>query len=227
MTSSLEGIAPPAQPTRTSRISDVLRAAILSGQLRAGSVLVEAELAQHFGTSKTPVREALKTLAGAGLITMNDYKTAIVRRVDEAMVRDVFDVRCLLEPIAVERSISNGFDAAPARAALRAAAEAADMAARSTANREFHQALYANCGNPLLVQILDGLREQTALIAVNVWNSSRSWEDEAREHQEILACAEAGDGERARELVLRHGERSSAYSLAQIPGVSAGGAPGR
>ncbi|WP_258028994.1 GntR family transcriptional regulator, partial [Streptomyces fradiae] len=58
------------------------------------------ELAARFGVSKTPVREALKTLAGTGLVVMSQYKGVTVRTVDAAMAREVYDVRLLLEPEA-------------------------------------------------------------------------------------------------------------------------------
>ena len=69
-----------ALPSRTVAVLEAIRHAILAGELRPGQPLVETDLAEVLGVSKTPVREALKTLAGAGLVTMNPYKGAAVRR---------------------------------------------------------------------------------------------------------------------------------------------------
>ena len=69
--------------SRTGLVVEALRRSILTGELPAGQALVETELARRFGISKTPVREALKTLVGAGLVTMSEYKGATVRVVDE------------------------------------------------------------------------------------------------------------------------------------------------
>jgi DNA-binding GntR family transcriptional regulator len=65
-----------ALPSRTEAVLAAIRHAILAGQMRPGQSLVEADLAQRFGVSKTPVREALKTLAGSGLVTMSPYRGA-------------------------------------------------------------------------------------------------------------------------------------------------------
>src|ERR1039457_6806115 len=87
-----------AAPSRTEAVLDALKHAILAGELRPGQGLVETELAHVLGVSKTPVREALKTLAGAGLVTMSPYKGAAVRNVDDNLARSVYDMRLLLAP---------------------------------------------------------------------------------------------------------------------------------
>ena len=202
--------------SRTNLVVEALRRSILTGELAAGQALVETELARHFGISKTPVREALKTLAGAGLVTMSEYKGATVRVVDEEMATSIFDVRSLLEPVAVARTVERGFDLAGAQEALDRAAEAKDEAERSLANRDFHQLLYSNSGNAVLTQMLDGLREQTALISANAWIKQHSWEEEAAEHAEILAAARSGDAGKTAELVLHHIRSFAARAVGQI-----------
>lgn len=203
-------------PSRTGLVAEALRRAILTGELAAGQPLVETDLARRFGISKTPVREALKTLVGAGLVTMNEYKGATVRVVDETMANNVFDVRTLLEPVAVARTVERGFDVELAQSALDRASAATDEAERSLANRDFHQLLYSNCGNDILIDMLNGLREQTALITVNTWTQKPSWEHEATEHADILAAARAGDSGLAAELVLNHIRRFEARAIGQI-----------
>lgn len=192
-------------PSRATAITEAIRQAILSGVLAAGAPLVEAELARQFGTSKTPVRDALRTLAGTGLVVFTEYRGAIVRSVDADMARNVFDVRRLLEPVAVARTVeAAGFDVEDTRRALEVAANAASAAQRSLANRDFHQALFSGCGNPVLVQTLTRLRDQTALISISVWGKAPTWEQEAEEHRKILQAAERGKAERAAELVRQH-----------------------
>ena len=65
-------------PSRTEAVLDAIKHAILTGDLSPGQALVETELAERLGVSKTPVREALKTLAGTGLVRMLLYKGATV-----------------------------------------------------------------------------------------------------------------------------------------------------
>src|SRR5436305_15298652 len=91
--------------SRTEVVLEEIRRGILTRELQPGQPLVEAELAQRLGVSKTPVREALKILSGSGLVTFSPYKGASVCTVDRDLAQNVFDLRLLLEPEAVERSV--------------------------------------------------------------------------------------------------------------------------
>ncbi|GAA3399096.1 GntR family transcriptional regulator [Streptomyces roseoviridis] len=196
--------APSPIPSRTQFVLEAIKHDILTGGLSPGQALVETELAARFGVSKTPVREALKTLAGSGLVVLNQYKGVTVRMVDADMAREVYDVRLLLEPEAVRRTVAAGAPLEAAREALRRAALAGDTAERSLANREFHRALYLPCGNPLLGRMLDEVRDQAALVSTVAWAAVPSWEREAAEHEEILRLAAAGDVEGAGRAVHDH-----------------------
>jgi DNA-binding GntR family transcriptional regulator len=194
-----------ALPSRTVVVLDAIKHAILTGELKPGQSLVETDLAAVLGVSKTPVREALKTLAGAGLVTMSPYRGAVVRMVDDEHARHIYDLRLLLEPEALGRAIAVGHDWQAARLALRRAATAADQAERSLANRDFHRELYAGCLNPLLTGVLDDLRDQTALVSAAAWrHDPASWEREAQEHVAVLSAAEAGDARLATGLLRAH-----------------------
>ena len=206
-----------ATPSRTEAVLDAIKRAILAGELRPGQSLVETELAQLLGVSKTPVREALKTLAGAGLVTMSAYRGATVRAIDPASAAAIYDLRLLLEPEAVRRAVACGVaEAGPsqaspvqagcasAHAALQASDAATDQAQRSLANREFHRALYLACGNSLLVKTLDDLCDQTALVSALSWEQAPSWQQEAAEHQAILAAARRGAATEAAALLRAH-----------------------
>jgi DNA-binding GntR family transcriptional regulator len=199
-----------ALPSRTVAVLEAIKHAILAGELRPGQALVETDLAEVLGVSKTPVREALKTLAGAGLVIMNPYKGAAVRVVDDELARHVYDARLLLEPEALARAVTRGHDWRPAHAALTRADHAPDQAERSLANRDFHRQLYAGCGNPLLEKMLDDLRDQTALVSATAWRREPDhaqmpgWEHEAAEHRAMLRAAQDGEAERAAGLLRHH-----------------------
>lgn len=195
---------PTPMPSRTGWVLEEIRRGILSGDFVAGQPLVETELAALYGVSKTPVREALKTLAGRGLVHLGDFKGATVAVVDREMVAGVFGVRALLEPAAVAMSVRSGADLSDAGTMLQRASQAETNAERSDWNREFHRRLYAGCGNPLLIEILDGLRERTALISVTLWTSEQSWDLEADEHAELWRAASAGDADVVERLAREH-----------------------
>ncbi|WP_236579716.1 GntR family transcriptional regulator [Streptomyces sp. HM190] len=191
-------------PSRTQFVLEGIKHRILTGRLTPGQALVETELAAQFGVSKTPVREALKTLAGTGLVVMSQYKGVTVRMVDADMAREVYDVRLLLEPEALRRSVRRGASWDAASDALTRADEATDTAERSLANREFHRALYVPCGNPLLGRMLDEVRDQAALVSAVAWAADPSWEREAAEHREILRLALDGDADGAAAALHAH-----------------------
>jgi DNA-binding GntR family transcriptional regulator len=200
-----------ALPSRTVAVLEAIKHAILVGELKSGRPLVETDLAAVLGVSKTPVREALKTLAGAGLVTMHPYKGAVVRTLDDQQVRHIYDLRLLLEPEALGRAVTARFDWTNAHHALDRADASADQAERSLANRDFHHELYAGCGNPLLVRMLDDLRDQTALVSAAAWRQDPtllplvpSWEHEAAEHRSILNAARDDDCDRAAYLLTAH-----------------------
>ncbi len=225
-----------AVPSRTEAVLAAIRHAILAGEMKPGQSLVEAELAQRLGVSKTPVREALKTLAGSGLVTMSPYRGAAVRLIDPATAAALYDLRLLLEPEAVRRAVASGAGLAAATAALARADAAAGDAERSLANREFHRALYAGCGNPLLVQTLDGLRDQTALVSAAAWRQEeqqpaapdggrpvQGWQREAAEHRAILAAAGQGDAGLAGRLLREHISQFAARHFPQAAPAVPGG----
>lgn len=196
--------APISLPSRTEHALATIKEGILSGRLAAGQALVEAELAQELAMSKTPVREALKTLEMSGLVVVRPYVGVRVRELTQADAVAIYETRLLLEPEATRRSVLRGTDTSAARAALEQAAEVTEPAQRSLANRAFHAALWAAADNTILIGMLEGLRDQTALAAVTTWAKQPSWRGEAQEHAQILAAAEAGDADRAADLTRRH-----------------------
>jgi DNA-binding GntR family transcriptional regulator len=207
--------APPA--SRTDFVLETIKAGILSGELRPGQPLVEAELAASLEVSKTPVREALKTLAGSGLVVMSPYKGASVRIVDAELARAVYEVRVVMEPEAVRRAVTQRADFGAAASALDEAAAEPDPARISLINRRFHRMLYTGCGNALMVGILDGLSDQTALITVAGWGIRPTWTAEHVEHAEILAAARDGDSDSAAGLLRAHIQKFAERVVGGLP----------
>ncbi|MHA6757153.1 GntR family transcriptional regulator [Streptacidiphilus sp. PAMC 29251] len=211
---------PARSPPATEAVLAEIKHAILVGELKPGQALVETELAERLGVSKTPVREALKTLAGSGLVVMSPYKGASVRAVDRALALSVYDMRLLLEPVAAARTAARAHHSwLEAVASLDRADRAADTAERSLANRDFHRSLYAGCGNPLLVRSLEDLRDQTALVSSAAWAARPSWELEAREHRDILRAAQDGKLDLLADLMRSH---ISAFVARNFPEEEAG-----
>ena len=198
-----------APASRIDLVLSEIRKAILTRKIRPGEQLVESDLAGVFGVSKTPVREALKILSSSGLVTFVPFKGASVRSVDKKYVRDVYDLRLLLEPEAVKRSASNIDSASLERAAelldqAQAVGEAENWAELSLLNRSFHSLLYAYCGSELLIDVLDNLRDRAALVSVAGWEASPTWEKEWSEHRTLLDTIKERKSDMAGELARQH-----------------------
>lgn len=214
MSSLVEGSArlrPLTGPaSRTDLVAGSIREAILAGDLKPGETLVERRLSEQLGVSKTPVREALISLAHTGLVTVVPNKGITVRRLTLDDVRKVYEVRLLLEPWAATATARTGnADAlAQAQEALNEAAgllSSSEHSRLSMVNRRFHRALYSSCGNELVVSQLDGLQDLTALAVVNLlWDRWPTWREEFVEHAEILSAASEGKAEDVERLVRDH-----------------------
>ena len=201
------------ETSRTALVADRLTRGIFDGVLRPGQRLVERDIAQQLGVSKTPVREALKYLASRGLVTTRAYHGSEVRNVDSRAVVEIFNVRLLLEPAATKEAVSNvgpGIrdDLRDALQIGEEAEERENLVELILANRAFHAHLYSACGNDLLLSLLENLRDQVGLITVSGWRVRPTWHQQAAEHAQILAAAEEGDAALAEQRVRSHIERA-------------------
>ena len=215
-------LAPVDAVLRAELVVDAIERSILRGEFKAGQRLAERDLAEQLGVSKTPVREALKELTRRGLVVSEPYRGAHVRAVDPKQARNIYCVRLLLEPEAVRLATleHSSETLAACRAALTEAATAAEhgeIADMSLANRRFHRLLYAPCPNELLVDLLDAVQDQVAMISVSAWRRDATWRDEAVEHAAILAAVETRDGNQAYSLLHAHIERFLSVAVSGDP----------
>ncbi len=220
-------VIPVEQPaSRSDRVYDSLRRAILDGTLPPGRALVERELAETLGVSKTPVREALKKLALSGLVEMNSYQGVSVRRIDGSLIEELYTARAGVEPTAVRLAVTahgpTRYEAA--RQALDEAhrlATAGETAALGLANRRFHREIYSASGNRFLCEFLNQLQDLTTFVATAGWRLKATFEQEAEEHSAILAAMEAGDPDLAERLLGDH-IRKAAHTLVTVLGEQPG-----
>jgi DNA-binding GntR family transcriptional regulator len=177
-----------------------LRSAIVSGQIKGGTHLVQATVASELGVSTTPVREALRQLASEGIVELDAHRGAVVRSVDLNEMLEIYDLRALLEPRCMEmaaQQISAGDLARAEDLQLQMDAED-DLDAWAHLNREFHQLLCTSVNAPRLVSILQGLHAANPLyVSVGLRSASRPLEAGNRGHREILAALKERDPQAA------------------------------
>ncbi len=192
------------------RVYEQLRGAIVAREFDADEPLTEHELCARFGVSRTPVREALAKLERDHLVRVVPKKGAFIRTLSHDEVRDLYEVREVLEALAVrlaapsvDRGDLAGFDHR-FRALKGARATYADV---RVLGEEFHRYLIKSSGNAKLAEVLDQIRERIW----SVWTMSivapRRVQAIVREHLAIIAALRAGDARRAERLMVQHVRR--------------------
>lgn len=143
---------------------EALRRSILNGTLPPGTHLTQTQVASRLSLSTTPVREALRRLAGEELVRIDAHRGAIVRGLDPAELKEIYELRLLLEPLGIRKAAANITEAELAEAeALHAKMkDRSDMDIWSQWNREFHAVFARAAGSPHLNRILQSLRDSAA-----------------------------------------------------------------
>ncbi|HEY4279730.1 MAG TPA: GntR family transcriptional regulator [Conexibacter sp.] len=214
MDNLLIGDAPELRNRRTSSdyIADALRAAINSGQLEDGAVLNQVELAEHFGVSRVPVREAIRRLEAEGLIEAAAHRRAVVRGLSLDRIAEVYELRVLLEGhLTASATDRIDRDRLEQLATLnRAMRDERDHTRWLELNARFHTMLYEPADKPTALELVETLRQRGERY-VQMWSSGRGLERTAqvtREHAAILRAVRARDREGARDATMMHIERT-------------------
>ncbi len=180
--------------------------AIDTGVYRPGDRLVESELAERFGVSRTPIREALQRLETQSMLT-RDGRSLIVASLDHNQLAELYVVRTELEGLAARLAARH---AAPEEVrVLRAMVEddrkiVDDPDALSRANRRFHKQIHLASHNRYLVQQLDLVHRSMALLATTSLAVEGRGPTALAEHDKIVAAIEAGNGEAAYKALKDH-----------------------
>jgi DNA-binding GntR family transcriptional regulator len=191
--------------------------AIDVGVYKPGDRLVESELADRFGVSRTPIREALQRLETQSLLT-RDGRSLIVASLDHNQLAELYVVRSELEGLAARLAARHATDEEVRL--LRAmveedAALIADPQAMSRANRRFHKQIHLASHNRYLVQQLDLVHRSMALLASTSISVAGRGERTLEEHGTIVEAIAAGDGDGAYQALKDHISRAFETRLRQ------------
>jgi DNA-binding GntR family transcriptional regulator len=203
----------PALRARTNlreEITQTLRAAVISGELRPGVVYSAPSLASQFGVSATPVREAMLDLANEGLVDTVRNKGFRVTEVSEKDLDELSELRALIEVPTVRRIAETGIppevlaELRPLATEIEAAAARRDLIAHVTADMEFHLRLLSLSGNQHLVATVRSLRARSRIYGLSSLAAHDALVPSAHEHAELLDLLEAGDADAVEALMRRH-----------------------
>lgn len=199
------------------KVVEELRRRIVNGVYAPGDRLTEDRLAEAFGVSRNPVREAIRVLESEGFVVAQPRRGAVVATLSAQDVQDLFDVRLALEPLAAQLAAQRaGRATAEALRQITGAAEAAAAAGQldrvAELNTRFHATICGYSGNVLLRSMTEKLhaRLQWVYRQSAADRFSHSW----AEHEGLVAAIQAGDGEKAAAEAAHHVLNAQAAALA-------------
>jgi DNA-binding GntR family transcriptional regulator len=219
--------ARPADPgTAQQHAVDSLRWLIVAGELRPGQRVNQEEVAAQVGLSVAPVREALRVLEQEGQVTYRPRRGYFVTQLRIDDLREIYELRELLEARAARHALPTLDDDARARIALAAqecaaAARAGDVAAELAANRRFHFAILDAPDQPHVMRVIRLLWDSTEAYRAMYYNSPEERGASLEAHDRILEAVAARDADRLVRELDAHRARALAMLGAVLGGTGA------
>jgi len=223
-----EGRARPGKATRASRVTERLRAAILTGELRPGAKVNLDQMRGTFGVSLSPLREAIARLVPTGLVEFEDQRGYRIAPVSRENLAQVTRLRADLESLALGYACDRaGIDWEGAvlgtlhrlNRTERDAARPETLEAWEAAHTDFHMALIGGCGMPMLIDFCRTLHNLNNRYRRLLFAHHPGDRNVAGEHGVIAEAAVARDGPKAAALLRAHVERTGAR-LAELIGAA-------
>jgi len=190
-------------------VFNTLRQAILKGELAPGERLMEIQLAEKLGVSRTPIREAIRKLELEGLVNMVPRKGAEVAKISERNLRDVLEVRRALEELAVELACKRITDEDLNQLEIiskkiEREVHSLDSIELAELDEKYHDVIYQATGNNRLIQMINNLREQMYRYRLEYIKDKDSRTTLVAEHGEILKSLKEHNVEKTVNIIREH-----------------------
>lgn len=190
-------------------IFNTLREAIITGELKPGERLMEVQLAEKMGVSRTPVREAIRKLELEGWVSMIARKGAQVAGLSIKDIMDVLEVRASMDGLATALSTARITDEElkelnSIHTQFISFMEKDNLPGQIKKDVEFHEIIYRSSRNDKLIQIVSNLREQVQRFRVIYLKDYSSPKELVKEHLEIIEAITARDQDKAFKVAQRH-----------------------
>jgi len=209
MPTDILAAAAPRRRSLHDELVDGIRDLILEGHFRPGDKIPERVLCLHFGVSRTPLREALKALAAEGLVQLIPNRGAIVAKITEKEIEELFPILGALEALAGELVCERLQE--PDFRRLRTLHERlldhfrhGEESAYRRLNREFHEALFDIAGNAALSELYQQLLGRIHLVRFLIDKRETNWQKAVDDHERIMEALEARSGRRLAEILKAH-----------------------
>jgi DNA-binding GntR family transcriptional regulator len=190
-------------------VAERLRQRIFAHELAPGDWIDEQRLAEQYGISRTPLREALKVLASEGLVELKPRRGCYVTEISRQDLDDIFPLMALLEGRCAGDAVRQAKPADIAQlseihARLESAAHDGRIAAFFEANQEFHKKTQEVAGNRWMLSVIQDLRKVLKLSRLHSLSLEGRLQQSLAEHRAIMAAIKAGDATRAEKLMCDH-----------------------
>lgn len=190
-------------------VFNTLRQAILKGELAPGERLMEIQLAERLGVSRTPIREAIRKLELEGLVLMIPRKGAEVAKISEKSLRDVLEVRRSLEELAIELACQRMtpediVQLEKKQEEFQAAITKGKVMEIAETDEAYHDVIYKGTCNDRLIQMINNLREQMYRYRLEYIKDENKRPILLVEHENILRAVKQRKTEEAKEAMREH-----------------------
>lgn len=187
-------------------VREALRRAISAGEMAPGFQLRQDDLAERFGTSRIPVREALRQLEAEGFVTFLPNRGAVVSDLSIDEVIELLEIRIALECHALRLAIPamGDIDLDDAKEILRSYDEEPNPEKWGTFNWRFHKALYAPCNRPRLLAMIEANYGHVGRFTRALVSRATGKDRPQREHYQLLEFCRGGEVEKAVRLLREH-----------------------
>ncbi len=192
------------------RVINMLRTAIVNGELKPGQPLASTELSSQIGVSQATLRDAIHALSAEGLVETVAYHVPTVKRFTKKDIEDLFKVRLMLEAFAIREVISSDnvqeavADLYKICGEMKSAAEADSLTEVNLSDRKFHDAVIKHSGNMLLANLWNTVSQRVQQVMALRNQTKGDLPQIARNHIEITQVIENQDVEKAIELLNAH-----------------------
>ncbi|MBS1144066.1 MAG: GntR family transcriptional regulator [Proteobacteria bacterium] len=207
-------------------VAERLRQRIFAHELTPGHWIDEQKLAEEYGISRTPLREALKVLASEGLVDLRPRRGCYVTEISRQDMDDIFPLIAMLEGRCAAEAVKRA--KAGDIAALKNIHEQLELAAKEgridaffESNQEFHKKIQELSGNRWLLSVIQDLRKVLKLSRLHSLSLEGRLQQSLDEHRQIMAALQAGDAVKAEKLMHDH-LLSGREALAKIRDSAAG-----
>jgi DNA-binding GntR family transcriptional regulator len=191
------------------QVKEILLKRILDGEYKPGDRLVELQIAQEFGVSQAPVREALRELEALGFVESEPYRGSRVRAITKAELTEIYPVRAALEEVAAraaaERLAGNVEALGAELEAMHVAAEKGDLYEQVQHDVEFHRLIVEASGNRVLRDVWKSLRIEARTL-ISALKADIGGHEIAEMHRPVLEALAEGNAEKAGLLLRKHVE---------------------